>query len=132
VITAALLVLGSVFVLLAGVGLLRLPDVYLRLSATSKAATLGAALVLLGAAAHFSTAGAAGRAIVILVFLFLTAPVAAHVIGRAAHRRGSPPWEGTTADERRHDGPGRAARGTPPLLPEGRRSHPDADRRLRP
>jgi multicomponent Na+:H+ antiporter subunit G len=98
-VVAALLVLGAGFMLLAAIGLVRLPDVYLRMSAASKAATLGASLVLVGAAVHFGTAAVAGRAIVIAAFLFLTAPVAAHVIGRAAYRRGSPLWEGTIADE---------------------------------
>lgn len=96
---ALLLVSGALFMLLAGVGLVRLPDLYTRMSATSKAATLGASLVLLGAAVHFGTAVAAGRAVVIVAFLFLTAPVAAHAIGRAGYRRGSPRWAGTVADE---------------------------------
>lgn len=96
---ALLLVSGALFMLLAAVGLVRLPDLYLRMSATSKAATLGASLVLLGAALHFGTAAAAGKALVIVAFLFLTAPVAAHAIGRAGYRRRSPLWEGTVADE---------------------------------
>lgn len=99
VLVALLLVSGGLFMLLAGVGLVPLPDLYLRMSATSKAATLGAALVLLGAALHFGTAAAAGKAIVIVAFLFLTAPAAAHAIGRAGYRRRSPLWEGTVADE---------------------------------
>jgi multicomponent Na+:H+ antiporter subunit G len=99
VVVAALLVTGAAFMLLAGIGLVRLPDLLLRMSATSKAATLGASLMLLGAAAHFGTVGVAGRAIVIAAFLFLTAPVAAHAIGRAGYRRGSPLWEGMIADE---------------------------------
>jgi multicomponent Na+:H+ antiporter subunit G len=98
-IVTLLLVLGALFMLLAAVGLVRLPDLYLRMSATSKAATLGASLVLLGAAVHFGTAAVAGRAVVIVVFLFLTAPVAAHAIGRAGYRRKSPLWKGTIADE---------------------------------
>lgn len=98
-VAGVLLVLGAAFMLLAAVGLVRLPDLYLRMSATSKAATLGASLVLLGAAVHFGTAVVAGRAAVIVAFLFLTAPVAAHAIGRAGYRRGSPLWEGTVADE---------------------------------
>jgi multicomponent Na+:H+ antiporter subunit G len=110
---AVLLVLGALFMLLAAIGLLRLPDVYLRMSAASKAATLGAALVLLGAAAHFGSLEVAGRALVIVAFLFLTAPVAAHVIGRAAHRRGSPLWAGTTVDELAGSEEGRSRR-TPP------------------
>jgi multicomponent Na+:H+ antiporter subunit G len=96
---ALLLVSGALFMLLAGVGLVRLPDLYTRMSATSKAATLGASLVLLGAALHFGTAAAGGRAAVIVAFLFLTAPLAAHAIGRAGYRRRSPLWEGTVADE---------------------------------
>jgi multicomponent Na+:H+ antiporter subunit G len=96
---AALLLLGAVFMTLGAVGLVRLPDVYMRMSASSKAATLGASLALLGAAFHFGTAAVAGRAVVIVAFLFLTAPVAAHAIGRAGYRRGSPLWKGTIADE---------------------------------
>jgi multicomponent Na+:H+ antiporter subunit G len=96
---ALLLVLGALFMLLAALGLVRLPDLYLRMSATSKAATLGAALVLLGVALHFGSAAVVGRALVIVAFLFLTAPVAAHAIGRAGYRRGSPPWSGTLVDE---------------------------------
>ena len=96
---ALLLVSGALFMLLAGVGLVRLPDLYTRMSATSKAATLGASLVLLGAASHFGTAAAAGKAVVVVAFLFLTAPLAAHAIGRAGYRRRSPLWEGTIADE---------------------------------
>jgi len=96
---AALLILGSAFMLLAGVGLIRLPDLFLRMSATAKAATLGAALTVLGAAAHFGDAATAGKGLVIVFFLFLTAPVAAHKIGRAAYRRGSALYEGTICDE---------------------------------
>ena len=96
---ALLLVSGALFMLLAAVGLVRLPDLYTRMSATSKAATLGASLVLLGAALHFGTAAAAGKAVVVVAFLFLTAPLAAHAIGRAGYRRRSPLWEGTIADE---------------------------------
>lgn len=96
---ALLLVSGALFMLLAAVGLARLPDLYTRMSATSKAATLGASLVLLGAALHFGSAAAAGRALVIVAFLFMTAPLAAHAIGRAGYRRESPLWTGTIADE---------------------------------
>jgi multicomponent Na+:H+ antiporter subunit G len=98
-IAAILLVLGAAFMLVAGVGLLRLPDLFLRMSATAKAATLGAALTALGAAVHFGDAAVVGRAVVIVLFLFLTAPVAAHKIGRAGYRRGSPLYEGTVCDE---------------------------------
>jgi len=108
---ATLLVLGAAFMLLAGVGLLRLPDLFLRMSATAKAATLGAALTALGAAAHFGDAAITGRVLVIVVFLLLTAPVAAHKIGRAGYRRGRPALRGH--DLPRSEGPATPARSGP-------------------
>ncbi len=62
-------------------------------------ATLGAALTTLGAGIHFGEPAIVGRAIVIVVFLVLTAPVAAHMIARAGYRRGSRLFEGTICDE---------------------------------
>jgi multicomponent Na+:H+ antiporter subunit G len=96
---AALLVCGTVFSLLGGLGLLRLPDVYSRLSATSKAATLGVSCILLAGAVHFHHAGVSARALATVVFVFLTAPVAAHMIGRAAYVTRVPLWSGTAVDE---------------------------------
>jgi multicomponent Na+:H+ antiporter subunit G len=87
--------------LLAAVGLLRLPDLLLRISATAKAATLGAALSVLGASLHFGDLGTVARALVIVAFLFLTAPVASHMIGRAGYHKGMPLWRGTIEDEGR-------------------------------
>ena len=98
-IAAVLLVLGGVFMLLAAVGLLRLPDLFLRLSATSKASTLGAALCLLGAGVHFGGLDVLARLTVTVAFLFLTAPVAAHMIGRAGYHRGCRLWEGTATNQ---------------------------------
>jgi multicomponent Na+:H+ antiporter subunit G len=69
------------------------------MSATAKAATLGAALTALGAAAHFGDGATTAKVLVIVFFLFLTAPVAAHKIGRAGYRRGAPIYEGTICDE---------------------------------
>jgi multicomponent Na+:H+ antiporter subunit G len=96
---ALLLVTGAVFMLLAALGLLRLPDTYLRLSATSKGATLGATCLLLGSALHLAEAGLAARAVATVVFLFLTAPIGGHMIGRAAGRAGVPFFGPTRRDE---------------------------------
>lgn len=86
---AALMALtGSVFLLLAAVALFRMPDVFGRLSATSKAVTLGASLVLLGAAVALQEAGLSARAGAAVAFLLLTSPITAHVLGRAAWRTG--------------------------------------------
>lgn len=104
--TMALMTIGAVFMLVAGVGIVRLPDVYMRMSATAKAATLGAACLLSAAAIHFDDLVIASRAVAVVVFVLSTAPVAAQVIGRAAYRAGVPLWEGTVCDELRGQGNG--------------------------
>ncbi len=96
---AALLIAGAIFVLLAAIGLLRLPDLFLRMSATSKAVSLGIGLILLAVVFKAEDPGLKGRALAAIAFLFLTAPVAAHRIGRAAFTRGVPLWKGTVCNE---------------------------------
>ena len=96
---AAPLLVGAVLMLLAGVGLFSLPDVYARLSASSKASTLGAACLLIAGAVQFHELGLSARAFATIAFLFLTAPVAAHMIGRAAYVTKVPLWKGTRCDE---------------------------------
>ncbi|MEM7625370.1 MAG: monovalent cation/H(+) antiporter subunit G [Planctomycetota bacterium] len=80
--------LGCLLVLLGAVGLLRMPDVYMRMQAASKASALGAAMVLGGAAMGLGDPPAVVRTVVAIVFLCITMPVAAHVLGRAALRTG--------------------------------------------
>ncbi|MFB6218157.1 MAG: monovalent cation/H(+) antiporter subunit G [Halobacteriaceae archaeon] len=84
----ALLAVGSAFLTVGTVGLLRLPDVYNRLHATSKATTLGAASVFLAGFVYFGPAGTGLTSLVGVVFLFLTAPTGAHMISRSAQRMG--------------------------------------------
>ena len=99
IIVAVLLVSGGAFCFIAGLGLVRMQDVYLRMHAATKAGTLGAGLILAGVAVHFAELGTEIRALVAIVFLVITAPVAAHMIGRNAYRSGVPMWEGSTIDE---------------------------------
>jgi multicomponent Na+:H+ antiporter subunit G len=96
---SVLLLLGSSFVLLAAVGLLRLPDLYTRMHASTKPATLGVSLLVSGLAWHAGDLGVGARAVLVVVFFLLTAPVAAHRLGRAAYRAGVPRWRGTVLDE---------------------------------
>jgi multicomponent Na+:H+ antiporter subunit G len=111
-VVAAFIVIGSFFLLVGTVGLLRLPDVYNRMHATSKATTLGAASIFLAGFAFFVPDGAALTSLVGIVFLFLTTPTGAHMISRSAQKMGVPlamdaTWPGgepalaETADE--HD-----------------------------
>ncbi len=92
-------VLGTAFGLLSAVGILRMPDVYIRLQVASKASSLGIALLMLGVAAHFGELSVTVRALLVVLFLFMTAPVAAHVIGRAAYLTGVPLAPGSEPDE---------------------------------
>ncbi len=99
ILVMALMLGGAFFMALAGLGLLRMPDLFLRMSSTAKAGTLGAGMILLGAAIHFNNFSIATRAVAIIIFLLLTAPVAAHMIGRAAYFDGVPLWKGTVQDD---------------------------------
>jgi len=97
--TAILVVAGGFFGLLAAVGMLRLPDMITRMHASTKAGTLGAGLIMAAVAVHFMEVGITLRAGAAILFLLLTAPVAAHVIGRAAYHCGIRLWERTWVDE---------------------------------
>ena len=99
VIVAILLLLGGFFCLIAGVGLIRFPDVLMRMHAGTKAGTLGVGLTLAALAVDAWSIESAARAIIAVAFLLLTAPVAAHMIGRAAYRSGAGLWEGTVVNE---------------------------------
>lgn len=91
--------LGTLFILLAAIGLIRMPDLYLRMSVTTKAATLGVGMILIGLALYYMETSITTRVIAIIVFLLLTAPISAHVIGRAAYFVGVPMWKKTKIDE---------------------------------
>jgi multicomponent Na+:H+ antiporter subunit G len=96
-----ILVIGASFLLLAAVGIIRMPDLYSRIQAATKASTLGVGCIILALAIHFGDTGVTVRALLVIAFFFLTAPVAAHVIGRAAYFVGVPLWERTIFDELR-------------------------------
>jgi multicomponent Na+:H+ antiporter subunit G len=114
-VTAALLILGAVFSLLAAVGLLRFPDLFTRLQTTAKPATLGVVCMILAAAVHFADLEITVLAVLIAAFFFLTSPVAAHVIARAAYSIGVPLWEKSVMDDlRNRRGPREEEAGAPP------------------
>lgn len=86
--TAALLLLGAGFALIGSIGLARLPDIYTRLHGPTKATTLGIGGILLGSILYFSVRqGLSLHEVLVSVFLFMTAPVSAHLIARAALQR---------------------------------------------
>ena len=98
-IASVLLIVGSIFCLVAAVGMLRLPDTLIRMHAATKAGTLGAGCILAAEAVVAGELGTTLKAIAAIVFLLLTAPVAAHLIGRAAYHQGIRLFEKTWIDE---------------------------------
>ena len=98
-IAGILILVGSIFALIAGIGLLRLPDFYLRIHAATKAGTLAAGLVLIAVAVEAQMLEITARAISGLLFLFITAPIAAHLLGRAGYIAGVPLWKNTGIDD---------------------------------
>jgi multicomponent Na+:H+ antiporter subunit G len=103
ILTAVMWVGGSAFALLAAVGVLRMPDVFTRMQASTKASTLGLGCLLIGAAVQLGDLASLIRVLSIGAFVLLTTPVAAHVIARAAYLADVPLWDGTVLDERRRD-----------------------------
>jgi len=92
---AALLLIGAGFTLVGSLGLVRLPDFYARLHGPTKATTLGAGGTLLASVIHFSaTGGWSLHELLVVAFLFITAPVSAHLLAKAALHR-----EADDADE---------------------------------
>jgi multicomponent Na+:H+ antiporter subunit G len=87
-VVAAMIVVGALFSLVAAIGLVRFPDVYTRMHSASKAGTVGSGLLLLAVGIHSGDLSTFGRAMAGIVFFILTAPVAAHLLARAAHKAG--------------------------------------------
>lgn len=100
-ITAILMLAGGALMLLAAIGVIRMPDLFTRMQASTKGASLGAGLMLAGVAVHFGELGVTTRVVIIIGFIFMTAPISAHLIARASYFVGVPLWKRTVRDELR-------------------------------
>ena len=96
---ATLLLGGAALMLLAALGLFRLPDVLTRMHVLSKAGTVGASAFMLAVALAIPQVAVLTRAISVVAFLVLTAPIAAHLLARAAYFLEVPLWEETVRDD---------------------------------
>ncbi len=99
VVTVVLVLNGAFFGMIAGIGIVRMPDLYMRMQSATKAGTLGIACIVLAAAAHFQSVGVIVEAVLIMLFLSATSPVASHLIARAAYGAGVSFWGGTRLDD---------------------------------
>ena len=113
IVASVLVLFGGAFMLVAALGVVRMPDLAMRMHAATKAGTLGAGLILLAVAVVYSDVGVTVRALATVAFLFLTAPISAHVIGRAAVASGQLGlWHRTELDELAADHAAAASRPT--------------------
>lgn len=98
---------GLAFTLIGAIGVVRMPDVYHRLHASSKCATLGLIGLLIGVGFHVSLypdgRPVVVKAIVTLLFAFVALPAGSHILAKAAHKDLARQWEGTLDDELARD-----------------------------
>lgn len=101
VLIAALLLIGAFLSVIAAFGVVRLPDVYTRNHAASKSATLGVMCILLATFFHFLVKDGlfSSRLLLGIAFFFITAPVAGHLISRAAYHSGVKMWDQSVRDD---------------------------------
>lgn len=96
-----LILQGALLSLIAAIGVIRLPDAYTRNHAASKSATLGIISILLGLFLYYLLIDhhANSRVLLGIIFVFITAPVAGHLISRAAYNIGVPLWNKSVQDD---------------------------------
>lgn len=101
IITSGMVLFGVFFVVAGSIGIVRLPDVYNRLHAATKSATLGVAGIVLAALFFFgmTTGVFSGKKMLTILFVFLTAPVTGQMISRAAYQVGVKLWDKSVLDE---------------------------------
>ncbi|MCV0396151.1 MAG: monovalent cation/H(+) antiporter subunit G [Rhizobiaceae bacterium] len=99
ILAGVLILIGSAFTLVAAIGILRLPDVYSRAHAASKAGVVGSGLMLIALAVFTDDLATAMRALAGVAFFILTAPVSTHLLAKASYAAGFRLWPGSVRDE---------------------------------
>lgn len=99
IIVVVLMALGVFFHFVASLGILRMPDLYMRISGISMAGTLGTSCFMIAAAVYFANTSITYRAFVVILFIYLTAPISGHILGRAAYLSGLPLWHKSIVDQ---------------------------------
>jgi multicomponent Na+:H+ antiporter subunit G len=99
ILSMTMMILGAILMFLAALGILRFPDLYMRISAATKASTLGVSCCLVSLAIHFNELGIISRSLATIAFVAITSPVAAHLISRSAYLTGTPLWKESVTDE---------------------------------
>ena len=105
------LLTGGILSIIAALGVIRLPDLFTRMHAATKTGTVGVASIAIGMMIYFAEVTVTSRGILVIAFFLLTAPVAAHMIGRAAYRSGVSLWLLTRIDEWKAHGDSKKEKG---------------------
>ena len=124
IIIGLLLITGGFIALLAGIGVVRFRDTFLRMHASTMAGALGVGLVLIALAIFFGDLSTASKAVSVILFLLLTLPVGSHLLGRAAYHVSVPRVKGYVCDQMK----GTQAAEPIPLEYETYSIHPDVER----
>lgn len=98
---AVTMLIGAFFMAVAAIGIVRMPDLFTRMQAAAKTGTAGAGCILVGTAIAFGEVQVAANAAIVILFLFLTTPVAGHMLARAAYMTRVPLVRDTVPDELR-------------------------------
>ena len=98
-VTILLLFTGSLFALIGSIGMVKMPDFFTRIHAAAISSTLSIICILSATAIHFNRLGVSVQCLLIFMLIFITAPIAAHMISRAAYFIGESLWEHTIKDE---------------------------------
>lgn len=99
ILVAILAFLSALFILMAGIGVVRMPDTYLRMSVATKSTTLGIGFSLLAVGLFFQEEITTMRMLIIIIFVMITAPVSAHLIGRATYISKNKLWKKSVSDD---------------------------------
>ena len=99
IICSVLLLLGCIFIFLASLGMLRMPDIFTRMSSTTKASSLGITLVFFSIIIYFEDISLTIQMLVTILLIYLLSPISAHLIGRAAYFSGSKMWFKTKIED---------------------------------
>jgi len=94
-----LIIVGILFDIFGCIGLVRFPDVYNRLQASTKCVTLGTILLLVGVAIVSASGPIGAKAIICAVFILITSPTAAHAIAKGSYASGVKLWKGSVVDK---------------------------------
>ncbi|SMC35431.1 multicomponent Na+:H+ antiporter subunit G [Fulvimarina manganoxydans] len=120
---SALVLIGSTFIALAALGVVRLPDVYTRMHSASKAGSVGSGLILLALALNSEALPETLRALAAIFFFLLTAPISAHLLAKASYTVGYSMWPGSVLDEMPEVKATTRRSDTPPTSPDEMSDH---------